>query len=106
MAAHHPSFIVFRLVNAERIPDSSYLISPLIQYNTVMPNLTLQINPSQPVLGPLREQQLCYLLLTISAPGSGLGSGTVPEPSSFVYLVSAAASSISLLNRRRPVIMR
>jgi hypothetical protein len=44
--------------------------------------------------------------MSISAPGSGLGSGTVPEPSSFVYLVSAAASSISLLNRRRPVIMR
>jgi Ca-activated chloride channel homolog len=36
-----------------------------------MPNLTLQINPSQIVLGPLREQQLCYLLLTISARGSG-----------------------------------
>jgi hypothetical protein len=37
-----------------------------------MPNLTLQINPSQLVLGRLREQQLCYLLLTISARGSGL----------------------------------
>ena len=36
-----------------------------------MPNLTLQTNPSQLVLGPLREQQLCYLLLTISARGSG-----------------------------------
>jgi Ca-activated chloride channel homolog len=36
-----------------------------------MPNLTLQINPSQPVLGPLHEQQVCYLLLTISAQGSG-----------------------------------
>ena len=38
-----------------------------------MTNLTLQINPSQPALGPLREQQLCYLLLTISARGSGGG---------------------------------
>src|SRR5690349_20966802 len=47
------------------------LFSPLIQYNTVMPNLTLQINPSQIVLGPLHEQQLCYLLLTISAWDSG-----------------------------------
>jgi len=36
-----------------------------------MPNLTLRINPNQLVLGPLREQQLCYLLLTISARGSG-----------------------------------
>jgi Ca-activated chloride channel family protein len=36
-----------------------------------MPNLTLQINPSLLVLGPLREQQLCYLLLTISARGNG-----------------------------------
>jgi Ca-activated chloride channel family protein len=36
-----------------------------------MPNLTLQINPSQLVLGPAREQQLCYLLLTISAHGAG-----------------------------------
>ena len=36
-----------------------------------MPNLTLQINPSQPVLGPLRDEQLCYLLLTINARGSG-----------------------------------
>ena len=37
-----------------------------------MPNLTLQLNPSQLVLGPLREQQLCYLLLTISARSSGI----------------------------------
>src|SRR5689334_10068023 len=46
-------------------------ISALIQYNTVMPNLTLQITPSQLVLGPLHEQQLCYLLLTVNALGSG-----------------------------------
>lgn len=36
-----------------------------------MPNLTLQLNPSQLVLGRLREPQLCYLLLTISAHGNG-----------------------------------
>jgi len=36
-----------------------------------MPNLTLQLNPRQLVLGPLREQQLCYLLLTINARGNG-----------------------------------
>jgi hypothetical protein len=36
-----------------------------------MPNLTLQINPRQPVLGSVGAQQLCYLLLTISAHGGG-----------------------------------
>src|SRR5215212_4090034 len=36
-----------------------------------MPNLTLQINPRRPILGSLGTQQLCYLLLTISAHGSG-----------------------------------
>jgi Ca-activated chloride channel homolog len=36
-----------------------------------MPNLTLQINPGQLVLGSVGAQQLCYLLLTISAHGSG-----------------------------------
>src|SRR6266849_6524376 len=67
------SSIVHRLSSGQggTNTDSPYLVLPLIQYNTVMPNLTLQINPSQLVLGPFREQQLCYLLLTISARGSG-----------------------------------
>ncbi|HJZ49508.1 MAG TPA: VWA domain-containing protein, partial [Roseiflexaceae bacterium] len=38
-----------------------------------MPKLTLQINPHQPALGLLREHQLCYVLLTITAHGSGAG---------------------------------
>jgi len=38
-----------------------------------MSKLTLQINPNRPALGTLRERQLCYLLLTISAHGSGAG---------------------------------
>jgi hypothetical protein len=38
-----------------------------------MPNLTLQINPQRPALAALRERQLCYVLLTISAHGSGAG---------------------------------
>src|SRR5262245_5974605 len=53
-----------------RNESSHYTPSP-IQYNTDTPKLTLQINPHQPALAILREQQLCYLLLTISAPGSG-----------------------------------
>jgi hypothetical protein len=38
-----------------------------------MPKLTLQINPHRPVLGTLRERQICYVLLTISAESSGEG---------------------------------
>jgi len=36
-----------------------------------MPKLTLQINPQRAALGALTERQLCYVLLTISAQGSG-----------------------------------
>src|SRR5215210_2713428 len=52
-----------------------------------MPNLTLQINPSQIVLGRLREQQLCYLLLTISARGIG-----VSRPVNWALIADASRS--------------
>jgi hypothetical protein len=52
-----------------------------------MPNLTLQIYPSQLVLGPAREQQLCYLLLTISARGDG-----VSRPINWALIADASRS--------------
>ncbi|MEO7910335.1 MAG: VWA domain-containing protein [Roseiflexaceae bacterium] len=52
-----------------------------------MPNLTLQINPSQLVLGRLSEQQLCYLLLTISARGNGAS-----RPVNWALLADASRS--------------